>query len=63
MVHGTVIWAGPADHLDVVGHFHGGPMGPGHTDWLASGARFTRPQFDEMLDRLARFLVADGTKG
>jgi triacylglycerol lipase len=48
-VWGELIWAGKADHLDVVGHF---PGKGGHTDWLASGARFNRLRFDAVMDRI-----------
>ncbi len=48
-VWGELIWAGKADHLDVVGHF---PGTHGHVDWLSSGARFSRVRFDVMMDRI-----------
>jgi hypothetical protein len=48
-VWGELVWVGKADHLDVVGHF---PGPGGHTDWLASGARFNRVRFDDMMDRI-----------
>jgi len=48
-VWGELIWVGKADHLDVVGHF---PGPGGHTDWLASGARFNRVRFDVVMDRI-----------
>lgn len=48
-IWGDLIWVGKADHLDIVGHF---PGPGGHTDWLASGARFQRVRFDVVLDRI-----------
>lgn len=54
-VWGELIWAGKADHLDIVGHF---PGRGGHVDWLASGARFTRLRFDAVLDRIVTGMVA-----
>jgi hypothetical protein len=48
-VWGDLVWAGHADHHDIVGHF-AGPAG--HTDWLSSGARFDRVRFDLCMDRI-----------
>jgi hypothetical protein len=48
-VWGDLVWAGKADHLDVVGHF---PGPGGHNDWMASGARFNRGRFDTMVDSI-----------
>jgi hypothetical protein len=48
-IYGDLIWVGKADHLDIVGHF---PGSPGHHDWLASGARFSQPRFDMVMDRI-----------
>jgi len=48
-IWGDLIWVGKADHLDIVGHF---PGAGGHTDWLASGARFQRVRFDVVMDRI-----------
>jgi hypothetical protein len=52
---GELVWAGRADHLDVVGHFDGPPD---HSDWLCSGAGFDRPAFDQMLDRVVDGMCA-----
>jgi hypothetical protein len=48
-VWGELVWVGKADHLDIVGHFPG-PIG--HTDWLSSGAHFSRVRFDLCMDRV-----------
>lgn len=50
-VWGDLIWAGRADHLDIVGHFPGRGLG-GHNDWLRSGAKFDRVRFDTVMDRV-----------
>ncbi len=56
-VWGELLWAGKADHLDIVGHFAGGGR---HTDWLTSGSRFSRVRFDVVMDRIASgMLVAE----
>jgi len=54
MIWGTVLWAGTADHLDVLGHFHG-DRDSSHTDWLVSGAGFREDDFDELMDAIADF--------
>jgi len=51
-VWGDVVWAGYADHLDVLGHFKDDGSGTEHRDWLASGAEFTRAKFDQMTDAI-----------
>jgi hypothetical protein len=54
MIWGDVLWAGTADHLDVLGHFRG-DRDSSHTDWLVSGAGFQEDDFDEVMDALAEF--------
>ncbi|HRI68430.1 MAG TPA: hypothetical protein PK156_29580 [Polyangium sp.] len=53
-IWGDLIWVGKADHLDIVGHF---PGPGGHTDWLASGARFQRVRFDVVMDRVVNGMI------
>jgi triacylglycerol lipase len=48
-IWGELVWVGRADHLDIVGHF---PGPGGHTDWLSSGAQFSRVRFDLAMDRV-----------
>lgn len=52
-VWGTLVWAGYADHLDVLGHFRGGE-GSLHTDWLASGSSFDKHGFAALVDAIAK---------
>jgi len=51
-IWGRIIWAGMADHLDVVGHYTGGSGDKTHVDWLSSGAGFNHKRFDTMLDAI-----------
>jgi hypothetical protein len=53
-IWGDVLWVGKADHLDIVGHFAGSG---GHTDWLASGSRFSRVRFDVVMDRIVNGMI------
>jgi len=53
-IWGDLVWVGKADHLDIVGHF---PGAGGHTDWLASGARFQRVRFDVVMDRVVNGMI------
>jgi hypothetical protein len=61
MLHGTLLWAGEADHLDVLGHFADDQRDDRargespHRDWITSGARFSRQRFHALLDALAGF--------
>ncbi len=59
MLWGELVWAGEADHLDVIGHFHDDIRPVKHIDWLTSGAHFTRESFREVLDRIAEFQLRD----
>jgi triacylglycerol esterase/lipase EstA (alpha/beta hydrolase family) len=64
-VWGKLIWAGYADHLDVLGHFRDGevrakgkPSEGQHTDWLASGSQFDRAAFARLSDAIAQGMLA-----
>jgi hypothetical protein len=65
-LHGRVVWAGQADHLDGLGHFDGGPEPgegagePAHVDWLHSGAKFDRDRFDVMTRAIGEGMLAAG---
>jgi hypothetical protein len=55
MLWGELLWAGEADHLDVIGHFHDDQRPREHVDWITSGSRFSRQRFSALLDALVRF--------
>lgn len=55
-IHGRIVWAGLADHLDVLGHFRG-KAGSLHRDWLSSGARYDDDRFARMLDAIAGGMI------
>jgi len=54
---GQVVWAGLADHLDVLGHYHDETPEKRpelrHNDWLKSGSRFDDAQFESLMDAVA----------
>jgi hypothetical protein len=58
MIWGDLLWAGEADHLDVIGHFHDETDGTQHVDWITSGSRFTSQRFGAMLDAVVTFQLA-----
>jgi hypothetical protein len=57
MLWGELIWCGPGDHLDVVGHFQDDRQPPAHVDWLHSGAHFRRREFAAMVDAICAFML------
>ena len=63
-VHGTVIWAGLGDHLDVLGHYwerrDRDEVAPElrHHDWLASGSDFDDAAFATLMDAVATGMLA-----
>jgi triacylglycerol lipase len=57
MLHDQVIWCGPADHLDIIGHFQDKLRPSAHMDWLKSEAPFGRAQFAELTAAIARFQI------
>ena len=60
MLWGELLWAGEADHLDVLGHFHDDQKPKLHMDWVTSGSRFTRQRFGAVLDEIVKFALRDG---
>jgi hypothetical protein len=63
MPWGELVWAGGADHLDVVGHFRDDEQPPLHTDWLYSASGLTRAKFAELMRAAAGFILASGESG
>jgi hypothetical protein len=55
MYYSEVLWAGAADHLDIIGHFQAEDRDSPHVDWMTSGARFNERRFKEMVERLVEF--------
>jgi triacylglycerol lipase len=57
---GTLVWAGLADHLDVLGHYHDDrpEADASHHDWMTSGSSFARPQFAALMDAIVRGMLA-----
>jgi triacylglycerol esterase/lipase EstA (alpha/beta hydrolase family) len=62
-VWGEVIDVARADHLDVIGHFHGPQHDPPHFDWLATGTGFDRSGFERVWTRVLRFLRRGRRRG
>ncbi len=62
-VWGTLVWAGFADHLDVLGHFRDDrdpdTVAPElrHCDWLTSGSQFDRARFSTLMDAIANGML------
>lgn len=63
-IWGDVVWAGAADHLDLLGHFHG-PLEANavesalHSDWLTSGAHFDREGFRKMTQAVVKGMLRE----
>jgi triacylglycerol lipase len=58
---GRVVWAGVADHLDVLGHYAGGTNTASaitHRDWLVSGSEFSDRSFAQLCDAIAGGMLA-----
>ncbi len=64
---GKLVWAGYADHLDVLGHFRDtapaavrmlSREAPPHVDWLYSGSTFDRARFASLSRAIAEGLMA-----
>jgi len=59
MLWGELLWAGEADHLDILGHFQDDQKPTEHLDWVTSGSRFTRQRFGAVLDAITEFALRD----
>lgn len=59
MLWGDLLFCGRADHLDIVGHFGDDVRPQQHVDWLESGARFTRAEFQRMVTAVCNFQFGD----
>ncbi|MES1175419.1 MAG: triacylglycerol lipase [Myxococcales bacterium] len=59
MLWGELLWAGEADHLDILGHFHDDQKPKAHQDWVTSGSRFSRQRFGAVLDEIVKFALRD----
>lgn len=55
---GKVLFEAKGDHLDVIGHFHDPGHQPPHTDWLNTGSKFDRPQFEQLWTAVAEFIAS-----
>ncbi|MCE9673138.1 triacylglycerol lipase [Myxococcus stipitatus] len=58
-IHGRVIAAVRADHLDAIGHFDQPAHQPPHVDWLISGSGFRRPQFEALWKSIVDFMMEE----
>ena len=56
-LHGELVHAARADHLDVMGYFRQ-PGDGRHVDWLASGSGFRRHDFEALWQSVAGFIAA-----
>jgi hypothetical protein len=54
---GPSLFDAKGDHLDVIGHFDDPDHQPPHTDWLNTGSKFDRPQFEALWTTVARFIA------
>ena len=68
-IWGKLVWAGYADHLDVLGHFAGGAShesvgvegtSQAHVDWLRSGSDFNSWRFESLVKAIAEGLLSSG---
>jgi triacylglycerol lipase len=69
-IWGRLVWAGHADHLDVLGHYGDEEHPPGartadapsHVDWLCSGSHFGGAPFGVMVGAIAAGIAASVRK-
>jgi hypothetical protein len=53
-IWGRVVWAGYADHLDVLGHFDDSSPASEHNDWLSSGSSFDAASFGALVHAIVK---------
>ena len=58
-VHGKLLFAASADHLDVIGHFDDESHQPPHHDWLTTCSHFNRGRFEQLWSSIADFIHND----
>jgi len=58
-IHGEIIHATWADHLDVCGHFSDLSNDPPHVDWLCSGTGFVNGSFEALWEDVVEFITRD----
>jgi triacylglycerol lipase len=56
-VHGTIVHAATADHLDVIGHLYEPGHQPPHHDWIASNSGFGRSRFEALWRDVAKMIT------
>jgi triacylglycerol lipase len=56
-LHGELLHAARADHIDVIGHFSDVHHNPPHYDWLMSGSGFRRANFEAVWTAVAEAIV------
>jgi len=54
---GRCIAVAKADHLDIIGHFHGEAEDNGHYDWLTTRSNFRSADFHNVWQRVVDFMV------
>ncbi|MEJ7596352.1 MAG: hypothetical protein WKG01_00465 [Kofleriaceae bacterium] len=54
---GTLLYEATADHLDVIGHFDDPDHQPPHTDWIHTGSKFDRKQFEALWTSVTKFVA------
>ncbi|NVB36246.1 hypothetical protein G6O69_00280 [Pseudenhygromyxa sp. WMMC2535] len=57
-LHGELLHAATADHLDVIGHLHEPEHNPPHFDWIASGSGFSREDFEALWGAVAARIIS-----
>jgi len=56
-LHGDLIHAVRADHLDVIGHFADRSHVPEHYDWISTGTGFDYPSFQKLWASVAKYTL------